>query len=42
MSGRAKQTVTKTRKRKYGGNTGYEQCRVCHGTGRQRTPKRKK
>ena len=34
--------ITKTRARKYGGNTGYEKCRVCGGTGRQKTPKKKK
>ena len=40
---RIKQTVTvKSRKRKVGGNSGYEPCRVCGGTGRQKTPKRKK
>lgn len=32
--------ITK-RTRKYGGKTGYEKCRVCHGTGRQKTPKKK-
>lgn len=26
--------VTKIRRRKYGGNTGYRQCNMCHGTGR--------
>lgn len=31
----AKVTVTtKTRRRKYGGDTGYVQCQRCHGTGR--------
>lgn len=40
---RAKQSVTvKQRRRKTGGNTGYEVCRVCGGSGRQKTPKRKK
>lgn len=40
---RIRQTVTtKTRRRKTGGDTGYEVCRVCGGSGRQRTPKRKK
>lgn len=39
----AKQTIkTTVRKRKYGGNTGYVKCRICHGTGRQKAPKRKK
>lgn len=31
---KAKQKVTKSRKRKTGGNTGYIQCNICHGTGR--------
>ena len=30
---RVKVTV-KTRKRKTGGNSGYRQCNMCHGTGR--------
>lgn len=38
----ARQTITKKRVRKIGGNTGYEKCRMCHGTGRQRTPKNKR
>lgn len=38
---RARQTV-KIRRRKYGGDSGYEKCRVCGGTGRQKTPKKKK
>lgn len=40
----AKATYTKTtrRVRKYGGNSGYEKCRVCGGTGRQKSPKKKK
>lgn len=34
-----KQTVsttetTKSRRRKTGGNSGYKQCNMCHGTGR--------
>ena len=33
---------TKSRKRKTGGNSGYIQCNMCHGTGRQKKPKRKK
>lgn len=32
--GKAHQTVTKTRKRKVGGNSGYLSCNLCHGTGR--------
>ena len=40
---RIRQTVTvKTRKRKTGGNSGYEVCRVCGGTGRQKSPRKKK
>lgn len=34
---KAKQTVrvtTTTRRRKTGGNSGYKQCNICHGTGR--------
>lgn len=27
-------TTIKKRRRKYGGNTGYEKCNICHGTGR--------
>lgn len=39
---RVRQTVTvKTHRRKTGGDSGYEPCRVCHGSGRQKTPKRK-
>ena len=34
--------TTQTRKRKTGGNSGYMQCNMCHGTGRQKKPKRKK
>lgn len=30
---KVKQTV-KTRRRKTGGNSGYESCHICHGTGR--------
>ena len=37
---KAKVTTTKTRKRKTGGNSGYIQCIMCRGTGRQK--KRKK
>ena len=39
----AKATYTrkKTRTRKTGGNSGYEVCRVCGGTGRQKTPRKK-
>lgn len=42
---KAKQTVsiTKTRVKKDGSSNGtFEQCRMCHGTGIQRTPKKKK
>lgn len=39
----AHQKITiKKRERKYGGNSGYEKCRVCGGTGRQKTPKKGK
>ena len=40
----AKQTIrkTKSRKMKTGGNSGYMQCNMCHGTGRQKKPKNKK
>jgi Ribonuclease G/E len=31
---KARQTVTKYRRRKTGGNTGYKKCPTCHGTGR--------
>lgn len=34
---RIRQTVkqtTKTRRRKVGGNSGFVQCNMCHGTGR--------
>ena len=38
MAGKArvKQTMTKTRKRKVGGNSGYHTCPSCHGTGRKK------
>lgn len=38
----AKATYTrkKTRTRKTGGNSGYRQCNICHGTGR--VPNKKK
>ena len=43
MAAKARQTVTtKMRTRKYGGNSGYEKCRMCGGTGRQKSPKKKK
>lgn len=32
--------TTKTRRRKYGGNTGYVKCNMCNGTGRHKKPKR--
>lgn len=34
--------TTKTRKRKTGGNSGYVKCNVCGGTGRHKSPKKKK
>ena len=42
---KAKQTIkttTKSRKRKTGGSSGYEKCRMCHGTGRQKSPSKGK
>lgn len=36
---KAKQTITKTRRRKTGGNTGYKKCNMCHGTGRIKVKK---
>lgn len=39
----AKQTIsTKKRVRKTGGNSGYVKCHMCHGTGRQKAPNKKK
>ena len=35
-----KVTVTKTRTKKTGGNTGYRQCNMCHGTGRVKVKKK--
>lgn len=38
----ARQTVTthtRTRTRKTGGNSGYEKCRACNGTGRVKVKK---
>lgn len=35
----AKVTVKK-RTRKTGGDSGYEKCRMCGGTGRQKSPKK--
>ena len=33
--GRAKQTITKTKRvRRVGGTSGYVKCNMCHGTGR--------
>ena len=37
------ETTTKTRVKKDGGSNGeYQQCRICHGTGVQKIPKKKK
>lgn len=36
-----KQTIT-IRRRKTGGDSGYINCNVCHGTGRQKAPSKKK
>ena len=39
----ARQTVETTyRRRKVGGNSGYIKCNICHGTGRVKSPKKKK
>lgn len=35
-------TITKTRQRKTGGNSGYIQCNMCHGTGRIKNWHKKK
>lgn len=37
----AKQTIT-IRRRKTGGKSGYIKCNLCHGTGRQKAPTKKK
>lgn len=39
----AKQTIrkTKTKKRKTGGNSGYVQCNICHGSGRVKKRRKK-
>ena len=34
--------TTRKRVRKTGGNSGYMQCNMCHGTVRQKKPKKKK
>ena len=34
--------TTRKRVRKTVGNSGYMQCNMCHGTGRQKKPKKKK
>ena len=34
--------TTRKRVRKTGGNSGYMQCNMWHGTGRQKKPKKKK
>ncbi len=37
------ETTTKTRVKKDGSSNGeYQQCRICHGTGVQKIPKKKK
>lgn len=35
-------TKTKARKLKTGGNSGYVKCNMCNGTGRHKSPKKKK
>lgn len=40
MATKVRQTVTvKKRTRKTGGNSGYRQCNMCHGTGRVKVKK---
>ena len=39
---KAKITTTKTRTRKTGGSSGYVKCNMCNGTGRHKSPKKKK
>lgn len=41
MANRQTIVITKTRRRKYGGNTGYVQCNICHGTGRVKKKRKK-
>jgi len=36
-----KQTVSKKRVKKTGGDTGFRQCNMCHGTGRVKVKKKK-
>ena len=38
----AKQTIRRTNKRvrKTGGNSGYQKCNICHGTGRVKKKKK--
>ena len=33
-------TITRTRRRKYGGNSGYVKCSKCNGTGRVKKSKK--
>lgn len=33
-------TITRTRRCKYGGNSGYQKCNICHGTGRVKKSKK--
>ena len=41
MSGRQKSvTTTRTRRRKYGGNSDYVKCNICRGTGRVKKSKK--
>ena len=42
MAQKVRITKTKKRTRKTGGNSGYMQCNICHGSGRVKKPKRKK
>lgn len=37
----ARQTITKRRVKKTGGNSNYRKCNMCHGTGRVKVKKKK-
>lgn len=36
---KVRQTITKKRVRKTGGDSGYRKCNMCHGTGRVKVKK---
>lgn len=42
MAATQKIKITTKRVRKTGGDSGYVKCRICHGTGRQKAPTKKK